>query len=130
MNSDSIAKLPQTLESPKAAPRVVEDLTSRPSFKGKSKCHTRIKKTQRYLSDCSMGQHYHVFFHKRRYSYGSPVCGFFSLIIYAALLFYITIKFKGVILKPTLINVEEYKPIDFTNYTSLTIYSFLNSTEL
>lgn len=74
-------------------------LESRPSLRGKPLWHKRVKKCQRFLSDCSMGQHYHVFFHKRRYSYGSPVCGLLSLIIYSLLLYYLVIKFASVFMK-------------------------------
>ena len=81
------------------------ELDSRPSLVGKSKWYRFKKKAQRYLSDCSMGQHYHVFFHKRRYSYGSPVCGLFSVIVYAALLYYMALKFFGVIVMADYVNV-------------------------
>ena len=105
------------------------ELESRPSLVGKSKWFIFKKKAQRYLSDCSMGQHYHVFFHKRRYSYGSPVCGFLSLIVYAALLFYMGQKFLGLILKKDYVNVETFKPIDFTSY-NLDIGSFFQKVNM
>lgn len=81
------------------------------------------------MSDCSMGQHYHVFFHKRRYSYGSPVCGLISLIVYALLLFYMFLKFYLVFTKANYVNVEMYKPINFGS-NNLTIKNFLNSIDL
>lgn len=73
----------------------------------------RRKKVQRCLSDCSLGQHYHVFFHKRRFSYGSPICGFLSLFVYAALLYYMIIKLIAIFTISTLVNVELYNPINF-----------------
>lgn len=76
-----------------------------------------------------MGQHYHVFFHKRRYSYGSPVCGLISLIVYALLLFYMGLKFYQVFSKANYVNVEMYKPIDFEDHT-ISIYEFLKSIDL
>jgi len=93
------------------------ELESRPSLVGKSKWYRFKKKAQRYLSDCSMGQHYHVFFHKRRFSYGSPVCGLFSVIVYAALLYYMALKFIGVIMMKDYVNVQKFKPINFDEYT-------------
>lgn len=81
------------------------ELESRPSLVGKSNWYRFKKKAQRYLSDCSMGQHYHVFFHKRRYSYGSPICGFFSMIVYAALLYYMAVKLWAVIVMKDYVNV-------------------------
>lgn len=62
-----------------------------------------------------MGQHYHVFFHKRRYSYGSPICGALSLIVYSALLYYMVIKFKAVIDVDNYDTLSEFKPINFTD---------------
>jgi hypothetical protein len=102
---------------------------SRPSLIGKPKWHKRLKKAQRFLSDCSMGQHYHVFFHKRRYTYGSPVCGFFSLLIYIALLYYMTIKFIAVINKSEYILVEQFKPLDL-EHNNLTLYKFFDTLQL
>lgn len=78
------------------------------------------------LSDCSMGQHYHVFFHKRRYSYGSPVCGAISLLVYAGLLYYMIVKFMGIIMMKDYVNVEQFKPINFTD-NNITIGHFFES---
>jgi hypothetical protein len=94
-----------------------------------SRWQQRLRKAQRFMSDCSMGQHYHVFFHKRRYSYGSPVCGLISLIVYALLLFYMGFKFYQVFSKANYVNVEMYKPIDFEDHT-ISIYEFLKSIDL
>lgn len=77
-----------------------------------------------------MGQHYHVFFHKRRYSYGSPVCGCLSLIVYAALLTYIILKFKAVILKEDYTNLEEFKPISFDPALGVTVGRFFKTVNL
>lgn len=76
-----------------------------------------------------MGQHYHVFFHKRRYSYGSPVCGFFSLLIYIALLYYMTIKFIAVINKSEYTLVEQFKPLNLEQ-NNLTLYKFFDTLQL
>ena len=106
-----------------------EVIESRPSLIGKPKWNKRLKKAQRFLSDCSMGQHYHVFFHKRRYSYGSPVCGFFSLLIYIALLYYMTIKFIAVINKSEYVLVEQFKPLNLEQ-NNLTLYKFFDTLQL
>ena len=95
----------------------------------KSPWQIRLKKVQRFLSDCSMGQHYHVFFHKRRYSYGSPVCGLISVIVYLLLIYYMLLKFYLVFIRANYNNVETYKPIDF-NSNNLTISNFLTSIDL
>ncbi len=88
-----------------------------------------IKKAQRFLSDCSMGQHYHVFFHKRRYSYGSPVCGFISLVVYLLIIYYMILKFYLIFARANYTNVETYKPIDFGN-NNITISDFLQSIDM
>jgi hypothetical protein len=92
------------------------ELESRPSLVGKSKWYQFKKKAQRYLSDCSMGQHYHVFFHKRRYSYGSPVCGVISVVVYALLLYYMALKLWNVIVMADYVNVQKFMPIKFDDY--------------
>lgn len=112
---------------PKAQSGVTVD--SRPSLQGRSRCYQRVKRTQRFLSDCSMGQHYHVFFHKRRYSYGSPVCGCLSLIVYALLLYYMGLKIAGVVMKSEYVNVEQFKPINFTD-NGITLGHFFETVEL
>ena len=76
-----------------------------------------------------MGQHYHVFFHKRRYSYGSPVCGFFSLLIYLGLLFYMVVKFKAVFDKSEYVTVEQFKPINLEE-NNISMYDFFESIKL
>ena len=76
-----------------------------------------------------MGQHYHVFFHKRRYSYGSPVCGLLSLIVYGALLYYMIVKFAAIIMIEDYVNVEQFKPIDFTD-NNITMGHFFESVDM
>jgi len=106
-------------------------LSTRPSsFTARNATYLkRKKKVQRCLSDCSLGQHYHVFFHKRRFSYGSPICGFLSLFVYAALLFYVIIKLIGIFTISNYVNVELYNPINFKG-NNITIGNFLQKIEL
>jgi hypothetical protein len=127
--TDKKLTFPEEHEEPEKQVEDEEVVESRPSLIGKPKWHKRLKKAQRFLSDCSMGQHYHVFFHKRRYSYGSPVCGFFSLLIYIALLYYMTIKFIAVINKSEYVLVEQFKPLNLEQ-NNLTLYKFFDTLQL
>jgi hypothetical protein len=77
-----------------------------------------------------MGQHYHVFFHKRRYSYGSPICGCLSLFVYAGLLIYVIFRFKAVILKEDYTNLEEFKPINFDPSLGVNVGRFFHTVDL
>jgi hypothetical protein len=90
-----------------------------------------IKLTQRILADSSLGQHHHVFFHKSRYSYASPITGFLSILIYMSILYYACIRFYTVF-SPTNFDTPLilYKPLNFTEDTSLTIGKFFQSAQM
>jgi hypothetical protein len=57
------------------------------------------------------------------------VCGFFSLIIYLALLYYMVIKFAAVINKSQYVTVESFKPLDLDE-NNLKVKNFFDTIQL
>lgn len=57
------------------------------------------------------------------------MCGFFSLIIYIALLYYMVIKFVAVFNKSQYVTVESFRPLDLDD-NNLKIYEFFDSIKL
>ena len=80
-------------------------------LKEPSKTRQILNLVKQFLSDCSMGQHYHVLYHKRRSSYASPFCGILTLLLYAAILYYMFIRFKAVIMNEEYTLLEEFRPL-------------------
>ena len=89
-----------------------------------------MKNAQRYLADASLGQHQHVWYHKYRYSYASPITGFISLVIYANLLFYTVTRFLDIGFERTFNTLTLYQPLDLSLDTTLTVGQFFTAAGL
>ncbi|CDW81249.1 UNKNOWN [Stylonychia lemnae] len=81
-----------------------------------------------FFRGCSLGQHYSVFYHKRRSYFTSLTCGIITFIFYCLILWYTFYTFWKVIARSEYDIVEEYKPLDFTSH-SLDTQTFIDTSD-
>lgn len=88
-----------------------------------------LLKIGKIISQCSLGQHYTVFYHKRRSYFTSLCCGVITTILYIFVLFYAVTRFKSIFDRAEYDVVEEYKPLSL-NQEELTFDTFIDTSEL